>query len=830
MSRDWIVLLVGSNDQTTETARSLVAQRLESRGFRPHVWDVNPEVRAGVSTEASCIESVKAAHVVVAFITDRPGTELTLGRPDILDDDSVASLREVRILPPLNSNAQMPTVMHVEILAARAYRRPLIMFIDSSTMRVLSRIREALMENQANITPAIENPEDFRTLVSEGRWEDLAFQYTSKHLVEGIPYSHAIFLLRATREGPDNWVENVSFAPKEQDRLLHRLESRMTQVPRSLMSQRTLTKARELDASVGKLEAELGRARGPLEPQSLRLLIQQAALIEPPFEIGNVQRSEPLDEFLRREFGSGRRILVVGPPGIGKSVWCLIAADQLRSDESLRIVFSRWRESSPGEEILQAAIGGEWGRDPWPLAIPDDKWRLIIDGLDESTRHPQESLTALTNFLHSTAIGVLTSVRDGEYRRIFKWANEYFDHVVTLRHWEEEQIRQYIVKLRERDLSRGADYLTRSLLEKSDFLRYPLWLSMLSYLAQNSPRLDLTRLDSDFDLLNACGGVVAELECPRHGLQRSDAPILQQAWSRAAFELRRVGTPMPLENLARLIDLPKQDDWTEAFIAMLDISHNGRVLGFFHEVFQEYWFAKYVAAVVSRGKPDEIADVFGIWRSRFTNRLLRGELAGSGDAKLAAQALRTTYDSSPPSEMTRNQLLYLIGRIDDSVDTQRFLERVWEQEADSPFVRYSAGFAGAIAGSSSLESKLAKEIDIDGPLDEMNRGYHRVYWGDMGAIDERSLPQPDTPEGGIEETAAALIRRLEETDSANLRVRRIELVTLRRLVETHSVPNSFDIGALDEDRLVPFSNPFPDRPDFMEELRVEVERLVSAVR
>ncbi|HSH58543.1 MAG TPA: hypothetical protein VK988_02665 [Acidimicrobiales bacterium] len=482
-------------------------------------------------------------------------------------------------------------------------------------------------------------------------------------------------------------------------------------------------------------------------------------------------------------------------------------------------------------DVLRSLIGVEWLRDTWPLDVPDGRWVTVVDGLDESTRDSRELVDAVGRTLRRGDTTLLSSVREGDYRRRFVTLNDEFSHIIELRPWDAEHVAEYVKRLRRQARHRAGDYVERHMRLGRQFISYPLWLSILSYLAERSNSVSLVELNNDIAVLTTCARAIAEEECERQGLSVADAPALERLWEHAAWEFRRSGQPLTEVSLFRKVELSKDPSWVSAFCSVLEPFGVDKVSGFFHEVFQEFWLAEHVAGVVLKGTPHDVVHVFGVWRSRLTNQILRGRLAVPESREHAAMVLRSTYrDAGNADALTKNQLLYVVGRIDDGTKTRSFLREVWQDGDEPVFARYSAAFAATIAGDETVEREFSKALEDDPILDSVNRGYHRVYYGDVPGFDERSLPFYDDGEGSAQLSVDALIRRLSESDVSNLRLRRIELVTLRRLVETHrdlDIPGPDTIRALLDDAIRP--PPAFSSHEYRAGLEMAAQRLQAAI-
>jgi hypothetical protein len=88
-----------------------------------------------------------------------------------------------------------------------------------------------------------------------------------------------------------------------------------------------------------------------------------------------------------------------------------------------------------------------------------------------------------------------------------------------------------------------------------------------------------------------------------------------------------------------------------------------------------------------------------------------------------------------------------------------------------------------MVGDRLIEQSYYASLKELGAWDEINRGYHLYYYGDID-IDEEEVPPKDDCSSPAEATLRTLFRRLQRTQPEHLSLRRIELFTIRRFLET----------------------------------------------
>jgi hypothetical protein len=198
------------------------------------------------------------------------------------------------------------------------------------------------------------------------------------------------------------------------------------------------------------------------------------------------------------------------------------------------------------------------------------------------------------------------------------------------------------------------------------------------------------------------------------------------------------------------------------------------------------------------------------------------------DLSTVATHLRDAFWSAhlaaPRTVFVKNQLVYLLGRIDgEGASTRRFLQNIW-RSGENAVIRHSAAFALTMVGAEDVEREFYHLLMTSSDDDAINRGYHMYYYGDVD-IAEEDVPRRD--DGSIAPlTLRQLARRLGRTATRHLRLRRIELLTVRRFLETGRVPPADAdlrgrvVDVLDADTHV-FGN------DFAQGVRAEGRRVLE---
>jgi len=228
----------------------------------------------------------------------------------------------------------------------------------------------------------------------------------------------------------------------------------------------------------------------------------------------------------------------------------------------------------------------------------------------------------------------------------------------------------------------------------------------------------------------------------------------------------------------------------------------------------------------------QIAEMFSYQRSVVTNRLLRQAIIQQNSKTKIVEHLRDAYfeaeNLSERREFSRNQIVYLLGRIDESRGTQAFLKQMWENERNPAVVRHSAAFAAIMLGDRAIEREYYNLLCGSSRDDEINRGYHLYYYEDQN-VAEKDMPPADHGDTGAERAMEQLFRRLQRTDFATLNLRRIELFTVASFFKTgRNCPLDLDRAReIVRAAITQVNKRFPDDPEFLSDVTSEAGVVLS---
>lgn len=793
-SGNWSVLVLCTGFGN-EGLRSFVETTVKGLGFDVHVYDAaGYPVDPTIHSHAACINAIPSHDIILAFADETEGGEFQIAEAPAA---MVADLRTREIIPQAGTADSVPTIFQVEVMTARSLGKPTIVFIDRDVQIRVDQTLKMLRANELNVTPKTGTSSDLEVLIKASKWSEIQrdFEVPTGRIES---FRQVAFLERVRKERP-NFISY--YDSRSEPTLGEEIESRLASVVEVFIKEH-----------VALVTDKIERKRDPLRTESLQDLINLRLIISSPFKSLSGDATSPLFSDSTNKGGIAtlltihKDVLLLGRPGLGKTTASLLTfrdlANQAGSQvEGLAPLYASWRtllELEPkdkgralAENFIRLLIGLPRARLPWPsrLRLPNKDWILVLDGLDESPSD-RDVLIGLIKELTVNAT-LLVSCREYDYERHLQAVRHDFNVVIKLLPWESQHIRDYLEALKLTGKYKAVEFIN-SYLEQNqlpDFISLPLWLSVLTYLAERSPveGLDL-RDQNDYELLRLCVDAVADDELERHNATANKSD-LQHLWEVSAWELnkaRRNGRTLRIPELETLINTSEEAPLGRAVFALLDI-FGEKALGFFHEVFQEYWLAEFLVDKLADGRldPIDLAGYFSYQRSVITNRFIRRRIRSRENIPAISlqlqQAVRSANKVPQRALFSKNQLVYLLGRI-GGAENLNFLSTIWNSKDEPQFVKHSAAFGAIILGDEKIEKEYYELLNAAAEDDEMNRGYHLYYYGGIDAT-ESEMPIMDTGQGDADGTLRRLFERLSKTDQRYLNLRRIEMFTLRRFLE-----------------------------------------------
>lgn len=225
----------------------------------------------------------------------------------------------------------------------------------------------------------------------------------------------------------------------------------------------------------------------------------------------------------------------------------------------------------------------------------------------------------------------------------------------------------------------------------------------------------------------------------------------------------------------------------EWFGSLFDCN-NDCIIGTFHEQFMEFLVAQVlIKACINKDEP--YPDFLKFVIRPEINRYFRGIWLESNesDKNCVFAALNEQYkdnlgDDSQPAVSSRVHAIYHIARLESS-DRDVCIDRAFSLETHIA-VKLSLYFGAIKTGRLDREEEFYNLLVSDNQYNSANRGYHLAYYSD--AIVSGQLPFEDDVSSNWTGTLKAFERHFSSEELGHYYLRRIDLVTMRQLIEARS--------------------------------------------
>jgi hypothetical protein len=161
-------------------------------------------------------------------------------------------------------------------------------------------------------------------------------------------------------------------------------------------------------------------------------------------------------------------------------------------------------------------------------------------------------------------------------------------------------------------------------------------------------------------------------------------------------------------------------------------------------------------------------------------------------------------------------------------DRDKFIDQALSKEKNIS-VRLSLYFGAIKSGSLEKEEKLYQLLKSNPEYSDANRGYHLAYYSDM--IMENKLPFKDNPSLVWNGTLNAFLRHFGSLDDGHYFLWRIDLLTMRLLMEVRNSTQPVDSDIIDKiEKHICDRNNLLNYPEFQNKVKIEFEKMVSTWR
>lgn len=551
---------------------------------------------------------------------------------------------------------------------------------------------------------------------------------------------------------------------------------------------------------------------------SLGDVLQKRYFVEPPFRIlSGSTRARKVSEIGRNMRARKKCLGVIGEPGSGKTtilgeIYLDHAKETLKDNSTLVPFFlslrGRGHYRFDFNEYLAEAFATVWQKEPYPqLDLSRIRPMFYFDGLDEMSEVRTDFDAA--EFC-SSSMFVAPFVMASRSRFAAEVLNDpaignRLSVIAELQPWDRGRAVKYVrgfCRIRHR-----MDLLPelRNLLDTEAMAEIganPLLLTLLLCLVEETGmRVPLAIRDKQ-TLLARTLETWGRRELGRlrgnAGVTPDETKILLKTWRAAAWRVycSRFVTSPPLRidslfGAAKGL-FPETADMCnrECFAGLFDIRPGtDEVTGLIHEQLLE----ELVAELLSDAMKDNrhpFPESLGVAVRWEINQLIRSkwnELSESERSQILSHLVAAYWTAlrgnAPTDIMRRNQAAYYMGRLDVSEAVGEL--RSADAQETNLFVKLSIAFGLIKRCQFDVEENFVTKLRGDPNWDSGNRGYHLFYYRDWQV---RDIVPPYIDPGNIPwtNTMNALLRHIESSEVKHVTIRRIELIAIRRFMETRN--------------------------------------------
>ena len=517
-------------------------------------------------------------------------------------------------------------------------------------------------------------------------------------------------------------------------------------------------------------------------------------------------------------------MIVMGGPGMGKSV-SLARAFQQHARKALREHTFRlpFFVSLRGmgffhhfqvEKYIEESLSEFLGKNAYPLInLRDLRPVFYLDGLDESPIEPSKPDIAAFAKSEMLRRPVVVAVRDAFARRTIDRSNQLgsqFEVRCELLQWSKGEAVEFIKK---HEQFVGDSRRVKWLLEyvhaaqgNDPIIESPLLLSLLLWLCTQPDWIFLkdqkTGLATLFSAFLNCWAQ-RELERVVKGASFEQAAdrlskSLLNSWESAAWIIwnaRRKQCYLQFDYLKseviRAAPGCRKVVSHPSFASLLSISEQSQqVIGMVHEQFIEYLIARsFTKGCLGVNFPlrDYLehqlnADATRFVKSIWDNSTEKDINTTLNCLEIMAQESRTGNDKD--ALMMAANCIYYISRVPAPESGEKVLKRLLVGETRT-YARNGILFALVRLGDEQAEEMLYESINSDAEANSINRGLHLEYFKDA-APDETRIPPFDNGKEDWGLCLNGLISHMEDFSERMYRTRRIDLLTIRSLLEART--------------------------------------------
>jgi len=764
--RPWVISVL-STDYDLHECRGAIIKMLETKNIVVSAFEIPGfPIESDIHSHDSCLRALGRIDIALLIIDKRYGG-IYLG-------DSRHSITEA------------------EYLAVAESKRPCLVFVSKQTWDEWHIYKTGLRAWTDSNPHAAEEKE---SALLKSKFDA---QYTCTHVETTKIFDFLATINNAhTKFSVSNWINQYTDMPD----LLARIEGKLKGLSRFLLEGLVMAQKKKLEAR--HTSTGLGLSLGDV--------FSRGYYCEPSFdeESGDLQSNPSLDGKIKSTLLNGSSILVYGEAGYGKTTILaksyLSHVESFLQQDSYDIPFYLWLKGKNRDyhfdfsTYIADSFVEDWKREIYPyIDLKDIRPYFYFDGFDEiAERMMPDDIERISESDVFDSPILLTCRQQYAFRYINNFNfSDRFANRVKINTWDVGMAKLYIdnfcrINQKPTEFTETVHKLLAENRDLRDILNSPLLITMLLWIVErnrmNIPETIRTRLE----LFKACIHELAKRELTRLEQGEALAPELVVVWSYAAWEIYNNKLRNNIPKYSALI--PKLNEILPAITLNYSASHfealfdssTDEIFGTFHEQFLEYLVANTIYIACNSEKypyPEFLNYVMRPEINRYF-RAIWHDCPSDEQSRIVKnlhnQYLRNLGDDSFEAVSKRAHAIYHIGRFSTS-ERQDLISKAFKSESHIS-VLLSLFFGAIKMGSFEREQEFFELLTTNTSYNEANRGYHLAYYSD--AIIGNYLPIDDDLQKKWTGTLKAFLRHFSSGDVEHYYLRRIDLVTMKHLVE-----------------------------------------------
>lgn len=533
--------------------------------------------------------------------------------------------------------------------------------------------------------------------------------------------------------------------------------------------------------------------------------------LEPVYTVssGEINESETLASAINQKLEDNDSCLILGEAGAGKTTLvakCFLEAASSHKDNLYSFPIYVWLKHKKADsefsiiEYFKESCSHYLSKLPYPFFDQNGfQFTFFFDGFDELA----EKLTA-EELKH-----IYTSEMF-QYPLVLTCRNMYADHYINsptftskfschirLNDWTSDMASDYITQfcnLQHKDETLKAQ-IKKLLIENEenkDVITSPLLITILLFVIENEGVTNPETIKTKTQVFAKCIDRLAIREIEKNYEKWGSIPDKEDlvlhwahfAWIIYENRLQREDLTL-LQVVEEKLEARSAIHWPSTTNEVIFDIHGDHVVGPIHEQFLEFLVAReLVYACLEKKEP--YPDFLKYIMRPEINRYFRGLVSTNTlqNQKQIFENIKSLYrelcgDNTEVSILMRVHAVYHLSRL-FTIDNYDEISRIFSSESEAPVLQ-SLYFGVIKKGYMDREQEFYNLLEGNPEYNNSNRGYHIAYYDIInGAI---SLPYTDNKDIIWNGTLRAFHRHFSSPDIEHYRLRRIDLLTMRQLME-----------------------------------------------